>query len=196
MPVRAWAAIDTAALPPVPTVTATSPASAPVVTTAATLAGSATPAATTAATPVTTPTPAVLADHSPIPLARGMGMSVAASAPAPAIATSKDSPTNAFLTQAAERQRQLLGSAAATTPSGGRVLSLRGVPLPLPPGARTDVAPIDDGASRGRALSRCSSRQRSRRHLSEDDGRPRQVHGDPEAGHGRAGDPARPSVSP
>ncbi|HKX11350.1 MAG TPA: hypothetical protein VJN67_24325 [Stellaceae bacterium] len=134
------ATIDTAALSPVPTVAATSPAA----TTAATQASNATPAAPAAATPVTPPTPAVasapvLPDHPPIPLARGMGMSVAAQAPAPAVTTSKDSPANAFLTQAAERQRQLLGS-AATTPSGGRVLSARGVPLQLPPGALAQMS--------------------------------------------------------
>ena len=141
----AHATIDTAALPPVLAITATTPAAAP----AATTQVSSAPPATAAATPITpSATPAIPAvasapvqpDHPPIPLARGMGMSVATPATAPAVTASKDSPTNAFLAQAADRQRQLLGSAAATPPSGGRVLSSRGVPLQLPPGALAQMS--------------------------------------------------------
>ena len=72
-----------------------------------------------------------------MPLARSVGMSLArptaAAAPAGTTTASKDA-TNAFLAQAADRQRRLLGSPAppATT---GRVLNSRPVPLVLPPGS-------------------------------------------------------------
>jgi hypothetical protein len=63
-----------------------------------------------------------------------MGMSVAAPTAPPAITASKDAATAAFMTQAVQRQRQLLGN-AATAPANGRVLSSRVVPLQLPPGS-------------------------------------------------------------
>lgn len=134
----AHAAIDTSDLAPLPAVAATTPAAAP---NAVTQASSATPAAALRTIPpaAALASAPVLPDHPPIPLARGMGMSVAASSPAPPIVASKDSPTNTFLIEAAERQRQLLGS-AAPPPPGGRVLSSRGVPLQLPPGALAQMS--------------------------------------------------------
>jgi hypothetical protein len=132
------ATIDTAELAPLPTVATTVPAAAA---TTITQTSSAASPATVAPTPTTAPlAPAVarapgLPDHAPIPLARGMGMSVSAPAAAPAMTVSKDTVANAFLTQAADRQRQLLGSAASAPPSGGRVSSSRAVPLQLPPGS-------------------------------------------------------------
>jgi hypothetical protein len=89
----------------------------------------------TSAPPATASAP-VLPDHAPIPLARGLGMSLggAPTAASSAITVSKDGATNAFLAQAAERQRQMLGAAAAP-PSNGRVLTSHVVPLQLPPGS-------------------------------------------------------------
>ncbi|MGH7122866.1 MAG: hypothetical protein ACREFI_00740, partial [Stellaceae bacterium] len=107
VPTVSGAPAATASSTPAPQATATTPASAPAGKTAA----------STASAPV-------LPDHPPIPLARGMGMSVAASGPPTAIAGSKDTAANAFLAQAAERQRQMLGAAAAP-PAKGRVLSSR-----------------------------------------------------------------------
>ena len=138
------APIETSALAPLPAV-ATAPSTASPVPSAAspTPSTGSSPAPTAAAAPpapASTASAPVLPDHPPIPLARGLGMSVAASAPPPPIAVSKDAATNAFLTQAAERQRQLLGSAAAP-PANGRVLSSRVVPLQLPPGSLALTAP-------------------------------------------------------
>ncbi len=125
------AAVNAAELAPLPAVAA-SPATPSPAATAPTQ-----PASTSATAAVTPPPSAtrapVLPDHAPIPLARGMGMSVAAPPPAPSLA-SKDAASTAFLAQAAERQRQLLGSGAAA-PANGRALSSRVVPLQLPPGS-------------------------------------------------------------
>jgi len=131
--------IEASALAPLPAVAAASTAAAPAATTATTSAAPAPPPAATTAVPTTTAaaavaTPPVLPDHPPIPLARGLGMSVGASATPPAITVTKDAATTAFLTQATERQRQLLGSAAAA-PQNGRVLRSQVVPLQLPPGS-------------------------------------------------------------
>lgn len=130
--------IETSALAPLPAVAALPTAASPSATgTTTTTVTSPTPAPASTTTPAaSTPASAapVLPDHPPIPLARGVGMSVAAPATPPAIAVSKDAATTAFLTQAAERQRQLLGSAAAA-PQNGRVLSSQVVPLQLPPGS-------------------------------------------------------------
>jgi hypothetical protein len=136
---------DSPSTPAVPAQNARQPeltteqAAAPAATTATTSAAPAPPPAATTAVPTTTAaaavaTPPVLPDHPPIPLARGLGMSVGASATPPAITVTKDAATTAFLTQATERQRQLLGSAAAA-PQNGRVLRSQVVPLQLPPGS-------------------------------------------------------------
>jgi hypothetical protein len=144
----AHATIDAAELAPLPAVATAAPA-APTVAQPSTVA----PADAVAPTPITAPpAPAVasapvLSAHAPIPLARGMGMSVGAPAPAPAsaIAASKDAATNAFLNQAADRQRQLLGS-AAVPPSGGRVWTSQVVPLHLPPGSLAQMTRPTAGA--------------------------------------------------
>jgi hypothetical protein len=60
-------------------------------------------------------------------------MSAAAPVATAPITVSKDAAAAAFLAQAAERQRQLLGSAA--TSANGRLLSSQPVPLQLPPGS-------------------------------------------------------------
>ena len=100
---------------------------------AAPAGNSTTPGATAA--PAAQPIAAapVRPDHAPMPLARGLGMSVAAPVAAAATTASKDAATNAFLAQAGERQRQLLGSSAPA--STDRVLNSRPVPLQLPPGS-------------------------------------------------------------
>lgn len=134
--------IDTSELAPPPAVAAAASA------TPASTAASASPAASNAAAPtpaVATPavTPAaasvtaapVKPDHPPIPLARGIGMSVGAPTVAPAITVMRDTVANAFLTQAAERQRQMLGAGASAPAQNGRVLSSQPVPLQLPPGS-------------------------------------------------------------
>lgn len=130
------APLETTALAPL---SAAAAASAPAVTPAtaapaAPAGNSTTPAA--AAAPAVQPVAAapVQPDHAPIPLARGLGMSVAAPVAAAATTASKDAATNAFLAQASERQRQLLGSSAPPA-STDRVLSSRPVPLQLPPGS-------------------------------------------------------------
>ncbi len=136
------AAVAAAELAPLPATAAataqpTTPVSAGTVTTS-TPAANTPPAANTAPTPAPAATASapVLPDHPPIPLARGLGMSLGGrpAAPQAAVTVSKDSATNAFLAQAAERQRQMLGAAAAP-PSNGRVLSSHVVPLQLPPGS-------------------------------------------------------------
>jgi hypothetical protein len=66
-------------------------------------------------------------------------MSVAAPIAATATTASKGAATNAFLAQAAERQRQLLGNPAPPA-STGRVLNSRPVPLQLPPGSVALIA--------------------------------------------------------
>lgn len=140
------APVDASALAPLPTVAAAStPAPAATTTMQPTAAATpasppaaATPAPAAVAAATTTPSTAsapVLPDHPPIPLARGVGMSFAGSAPPPAITVSKDAAATAFMTQAAERQRQLLGAGTAPPPANGRVLSSRVVPLQLPPGS-------------------------------------------------------------
>ncbi len=131
------APVETSALAPLPAVAA-APAT-PSGPDAATTTTSATPTSAPAATTIppkaaSVATAPVLPDHPPIPLARGMGMSVGAAAPAPAITVSKDAAATAFLAQAAEHQRQLLGG-AAISPQTGRVLSSQVVPLQLPPGS-------------------------------------------------------------
>jgi len=120
----AHAPVDRAELAPLPTV-----AAAPV-TPVPTASASTTP---TTPAPASTSTESLKPDHPPIPLARGFGMSVTASG-APPISASKDAAATAFLAQASERQRQLLGSAAAPAATG-RVLSAQPVPLQLPPGS-------------------------------------------------------------
>jgi hypothetical protein len=133
------APIETEALAALPAVAAASANPGPAVTSAS--ASPAAPTTAVAPTPAATPaaaTPAapVQPDHTPIPLARGVGMSVAApmTAPAPAATASKDPATDAFLAQNAQRQRQLLGSAGPQAPTG-RVPSSQPVPLQLPPGS-------------------------------------------------------------
>jgi hypothetical protein len=94
-----------------------------------------TPAAPTATAPVAT-APA-LPDRPPMPLAHGVGMSIAARRSLPVAAAtpaSGDAVSAAFLAQAGERQRQLLGSTAPQA-SNGRALNPRPVPLQLPPGS-------------------------------------------------------------
>jgi len=131
--------IEASALTPLSAVATAPTTPAPAATTATTSATAAPPPVATTAAP-TNPAAAavatapVLPDHPPIPLARGLGMSVGASTQPPAITVSKDAAATAFLTQAAQRQRQLLGS-AAPPPEGGRVLSSQVVPLQLPPGS-------------------------------------------------------------
>ena len=124
----AHAPVDRAELTPLPAIAA-APAD-PVPTAGASTAP---PPQVATPAPASTSTESIKPDHPPIPLARGIGMSVAASA-APPITVSKDAAATAFLTQAAERQRQLLGAAAATA-ANGRVLSAQPVPLQLPPGS-------------------------------------------------------------
>ncbi len=135
------APVETSALAPLPAVAttpATTSAPAAVGTTKSTTPASTptpVPTATTTAPPTASVASApVLPDHPPIPLARGMGMSVGAPAPAPGTTVSKDAAATAFLAQAADRQRQLLG-AAAVSPQTRRVLSSQVVPLQLPPGS-------------------------------------------------------------
>ncbi|HXP74761.1 MAG TPA: hypothetical protein VN823_11500 [Stellaceae bacterium] len=136
----AHAPVETAELAPLPAVAAAPATPAPAATSVTTTPAAQTAAAAPAATPATAlPAASVTAaaakpDHPAIPLARGVGMSVAAPAAAPAITVTKDTAASAFLTQATERQRQLLGSGAAPAPTG-RVLSSQPVPLQLPPGA-------------------------------------------------------------
>ena len=135
------APVEATALAPLPAVAAapappaaTATPAAPTTAATATPPSAPTPAAPTPSAPVAAPPEQP--DHPPMPLARGVGMSVAApaAAPAPAATASKDSAADAFLALNAQRQRQLLGSAAPPAPTG-RVLSSRPVPLQLPPGA-------------------------------------------------------------
>ena len=124
----AHAPVDRAELTPLPTVAAAPVTPVPT----ADASTTPTPQAATPA-PASTSTEPIKPDHPPIPLARGLGMSVAAST-APPITVSKDAAATAFLATSAERQRQLLGSAAAPAATG-RVLSAQPVPLQLPPGS-------------------------------------------------------------
>ena len=124
----AHAPVDRAELTPLPMIAAAPVAPVPT-------ASAGTTPTPQAATPVPASTSAesIKPDHPPIPLARGLGMSVAASAALP-ITVSKDAAATAFLATSAERQRQLLGSAAAPAATG-RMLSTQPVPLQLPPGS-------------------------------------------------------------
>jgi hypothetical protein len=132
--------VDASALAPLPAVAVSTPSS-PAATstttgsTPASAPATPVPAAVAATTPPSTASAPVLPQHPPIPLTRGVGMSFAGSAPPPAIAVSKDAAATAFMTQAAERQRQLLGAGTAPPPANGRALSSRVVPLQVPPGS-------------------------------------------------------------
>jgi len=131
----AHAPVETTALAPLPSVAAALTSAAPAATPAT--GNTMTPTAPVASAAQAVAATPVRPEHAPMPLARGVGMSVAAptaaAAPTGTTTASKDA-TNAFLAQAADRQRQLLGSPAppATT---GRVLNSRPVPLVLPPGS-------------------------------------------------------------
>lgn len=135
------ASVEASTLAPLPAVAAAAaaPSTPPAVTTPPATGSTPAPAAAATTTPAPAATGPVLPDHQPIPLARGVGMSVAASAPPPAIAVSKDAAATAFLSQAAGRQRQMLGAAAAP-PNNGRVMSSRVVPLQLPPGSLAQMS--------------------------------------------------------
>jgi hypothetical protein len=126
------APVETTALAPLPAIAAApapaAPAAPPAISSPAAQASNTTPAAAP-----------VQPDHPPMPLARGLGMSVAAPIAATATTASKGAATNAFLAQAAERQRQLLGNPAPPA-STGRVLNSRPVPLQLPPGSVALIA--------------------------------------------------------
>jgi hypothetical protein len=132
------APVETAALAPLPSVADAPETAAPAATPATASPGAqartpTVPAAASAPVAQRIATAPVQPDHAPMPLARGVGMSAAATIAASTATASKDA-ASAFLTQATERQHQLLGSSLPSAPTG-RVLNSRPVPLQLPPGS-------------------------------------------------------------
>lgn len=114
------------------------------------------PAPATPTAPTPSPPPAIAdvapaaapparADRPAIPLVRGIGMSVP---PASTQATAAQT----FLTQQAERRRQLYGTGTGTAPQAesGRTLTAQPIPLSIPPGSLTPqprLTPISASAA-------------------------------------------------